>query len=113
VATAEGARPVLADGLRQRGADVDVLHVYRTQREPLDAGAVIGADVVTFTSSSTVTNVLQSLAADDVASLRAVSIGPVTSATLREFGVEPLVEADPHDVDGLVEAVLRAVPRLQ
>ena len=42
------------------------------------------------------------------ASLRAVSIGPITTRSLRARGVEPAVEADPHDVDGLVDAVLRA-----
>ncbi len=112
-ATAEGARPVLSDGLRQRGAEVDVLHLYRTRREPVDADAVLAADLITFTSSSTVTNVLEALAGRDLSALRAVSIGPVTSGTLREHGVEPLIEADPHDVDGLVAAVLRAAPGLQ
>jgi uroporphyrinogen-III synthase len=43
-----------------------------------------------------------------VAAIRAVSIGPVTTGSLRAHGVEPLVEADPHDVEGLVAAVLRA-----
>jgi uroporphyrinogen III methyltransferase/synthase len=113
VATAEGARPVLTDGLRQRGAEVDVLHLYRTRREPVDADAVLTADLITFTSSSTVTNVLEALAGRDLSALRAISIGPVTSGTLREHGVEPLIEADPHDVDGLVAAVLRAAPGLQ
>jgi uroporphyrinogen-III synthase len=36
---------------------------------------------------------------------RAVSIGPVTSATLREHGIEPAVEAERHDIDGLVDAL--------
>ncbi|HEX5556279.1 MAG TPA: uroporphyrinogen-III C-methyltransferase [Gaiellales bacterium] len=109
VATAEGAREVLPDGLRERGARVDVLPLYRTVQEPVSADAVRGADLVTFTSSSTVTNLVAALGDGGLDDLAAASIGPVTSATLRECGVEPLVEADPHDVEGLVDAVLRAL----
>ena len=108
VATAEGARSALPDELRARGATVEVLHLYRTLREPVDREAVAASDLVTFTSSSTVENVLGALAPADLAAIRAVSIGPVTSGSLRAHGVEPLVEADPHDVEGLVAAVLRA-----
>jgi uroporphyrinogen III methyltransferase / synthase len=109
VAAAEGARQVLPEGLRERGARVDVLHLYRTVPEPVAADALRGADLVTFTSSSTVTNLAAALGARGLDGLAAASIGPVTSATLREFGVEPAVEADPHDVGGLVDAVLRAL----
>jgi uroporphyrinogen III methyltransferase / synthase len=109
VATAEGARDVLPDGLRERGARVDVLHLYRTVPEPVAVDAVRGADLVTFTSSSTVTHLAAALGAGGLDGLPAASIGPVTSATLRECGVEPLVEADPHDVGGLIDAVLRAL----
>jgi uroporphyrinogen III methyltransferase / synthase len=113
VATAQGARTVLPDGLRERGAEVDVLHVYRTTAEPVDADRVLGADLVTFSSSSTVTNVLDALNGQDISSLRAVSIGPVTTGTLRERGITPLREANPHDVDGLVAAVLEAASELE
>jgi uroporphyrinogen-III synthase len=41
-----------------------------------------------------------------------VSIGPVTSASLREAGIEPVAEADPHDVTGLARAVLEAAGRV-
>jgi uroporphyrinogen III methyltransferase / synthase len=108
LATAEGARPLLPDGLRRRGAAVEVLHLYRSEPEPFDPELVGAADLVTFTSSSTVANLLAGLAGRDPSELRAVSIGPVTSASLREAGIEPVAEADPHDVDGLVAAVLRA-----
>jgi uroporphyrinogen III methyltransferase / synthase len=37
-----------------------------------------------------------------------VSIGPVTTATCRELGVEVTVEADPHDLDGLVDGLVAA-----
>jgi len=86
-----------------------VLHLYRTVPEPVAADALRGADLVTFTSSSTVTNLATALGDVGLDGLAAASIGPVTSATLRECGVEPAVEADPHDVSGLVDAVLRAL----
>jgi len=106
VATAEGARDLLPDGLRSGGARVTLLHLYRTVREPLEVEAVLAADLVTFASSSTVANVVDGLPDGAGGRLRAVSIGPVTSGSLRERGIEPVAEADPHNVEGLVAAVL-------
>jgi len=110
VARAAQARDVLPDALRARGATVDVLALYETVAEELSEDALAalrGADYVTFTSSSTVRYLLD--AAQGAAALvdaRLVSIGPVTSATLREHGLAPDVEAARHDVEGLVEALL-------
>jgi uroporphyrinogen III methyltransferase/synthase len=112
VAAAEGARDVLPEGLAARGGEVTVLRTYRTVPEPVDPDAVLGADLVTFTSSSTVANLVRATEGRDLSGLRAVSIGPVTSASLREAGIEPVAEADPHDVAGLVEAVLAAADRV-
>jgi uroporphyrinogen III methyltransferase / synthase len=112
VAAAEGARDVLPDGLAAGGAEVTVLHTYRTVPEAVDPEAVLGADLVTFTSSSTVANLVGAMEGRELSSLRAVSIGPVTSASLREAGIEPAAEADPHDVAGLVAAVLAAAGRV-
>ncbi len=110
VARAAEARDVLVDGLCSRGAQVDVVALYETVAEALDPGqvdAVRSADYVTFTSSSTVRYLVQSLGGDGSGvSGRLVSIGPVTSATLREHGLSPDVEATRHDVDGLVEALV-------
>jgi uroporphyrinogen III methyltransferase/synthase len=67
------------------------------------------ADYVTFTASSTVDALLVALDAAGVsfpAGARVVSIGPVTSATARERGLDVAVEADRHDIDGLVSALL-------
>jgi uroporphyrinogen III methyltransferase / synthase len=113
VARAAEARDALPDGLRERGASVDVLALYDTVAEPLSADqrrAMTGATYVTFTSSSTVRFFLEGggLVSDGA---RVVSIGPVTSATLREHGIEPHVEADRHDVDGLVAAIVEDVRR--
>jgi uroporphyrinogen III methyltransferase/synthase len=109
IATAREARAVLPDGLRERGALVDVLHLYRTAPEAVDPESVRSADLVTFTSSSTVTNLARAMGDRGLDAISAASIGPITSAALREHGVEPVVEADPHDVDGLVAAVTRAL----
>jgi uroporphyrinogen III methyltransferase / synthase len=108
VARASEARDVLPDALRARGAEVDVLALYETVARPLSELALKqahGADYVTFTSSSTVRFFLQAVGTLGPAT-RIVSIGPVTSATLREHGLEPHVEAKRHDIDGLVEALL-------
>ncbi len=112
VARAREAREVLPEGLRARGAEVDVLELYETVAEPLSdfqLGAVSAADYVTFTSSSTVRYFLEAVGSAWGARPRLVSIGPVTSATLREHGLEPHAEAHRHDVDGLVEVLLEDV----
>jgi uroporphyrinogen III methyltransferase/synthase len=111
VARAASARDVLVDALRARGADVEVLALYETVAEPLSVAqlaAVAEADYVTFTSSSTVRYFFESVGNSRVRA-RLVSIGPVTSATLRERGLEPDVEARRHDIDGLVEALVSDV----
>ena len=112
LAVAEDARDVLPDGLAAAGADLTVLRTYRTVPEPVDADAVLAADVVTFTSSSTVANLVAAMGGRDLSGLHAVSIGPVTTASLRDAGIEPVAEADPHDVTGLVRAVLEAAGRV-
>jgi uroporphyrinogen III methyltransferase/synthase len=109
VARAAEARDVLPDALRERGGQVDVVALYETVREPPEEEAVEaaqGADYVTFTSSSTVTNLTDALGDRFPAAARIVSIGPVTSATVAEAGLEVAVEADRHDIDGLLSALL-------
>jgi uroporphyrinogen III methyltransferase/synthase len=111
VARARVARDVLPDALRARGAEVDVLDLYETVAEQLDGDAskaAGSADYITFTSSSTVRFFLEALGGADKIdpATRLVSIGPVTSETLRGHGLEPHVEATEHDVDGLLAALL-------
>jgi uroporphyrinogen III methyltransferase/synthase len=109
VARAAEARDVLPDALRERGAEVDVVALYETVREqPGDEEieAAQGADYVTFTSSSTVTNLAEALGDRFPTDARIVSIGPITSETIRAAGLEVDVEAKSHDIDGLLEALL-------
>ena len=107
VARAAEARSVLPDALRARGAEVDDVALYETVAEPLtdaDRAALERATYVTFTSSSTVRFLLES-GARPPAGARIVSIGPVTSATAEEHGLGVDVEAERHDIEGLVEAL--------
>jgi uroporphyrinogen III methyltransferase/synthase len=108
VARASEARDVLPDALRERGARVSEVALYDTVAEPLGAEtaeALERATYVTFTSSSTVRFFTES-GGRVPDSARVVSIGPVTSETARELGLRVDVEAERHDIDGLVEALV-------
>ena len=104
VVRAREGRDVLPDALRARGASVDVVALYETVAEPVDPSVVADVDYVTFTSASTVRFFLD--AVGELDGPRVVSIGPATTAALREAGLEPHVEADPHTPEGLVSALL-------
>jgi len=109
VARAAEARDVLPDALRERGAEVYVVALYETVREQPSAeavGAAQAANYVTFTSSSTVANLTEALGDRFPSKARVVSIGPVTSEAARAAGLTVDVEAERHDIDGLVEALL-------
>jgi uroporphyrinogen-III synthase len=123
------ARKVLVEKLQRAGAIVEEVAAYRTR------GAVIGdeqgrevlrllqahqLDILTFTSSSTVRHFVQWLA--DCAPGAAVSpiahvthnpqlkiacIGPITSQTARELGLDVQIEASEFTIDGLVEAIVQ------
>ncbi len=99
------ARDVLPEGLRDRGWEVDVVEAYRTvQGRPSDddLARAAAADIVTFTSSSTVRNFL---AVCDTVPPVVACIGPITAATARDHGLTVDVEADVHTIDGLLTAL--------
>lgn len=113
------ARDVIPDALAGRGARVEVVEAYRTVVPEESVARLAEAfageppEAATFTSSSTVTNFFHLLRAAGLGrppdGMLAVSIGPITSQTLREHGWEPAAEADPHDVAGLAAATVRAL----
>jgi uroporphyrinogen-III synthase/uroporphyrinogen III methyltransferase/synthase len=114
LARAAVARDVIPDALRAAGATVDVVDAYRnampeTAPKLLRAAVAKGLDAATFTSSSSVTHLAEAAEAAGVqwplAGVPAVSIGPITSGTLRELGWEPAIEANPSDIPGLLGAV--------
>jgi uroporphyrinogen III methyltransferase/synthase len=112
---ADIARPVLRDRLvRDGAAEVSDVAIYETKRSAslpqplLDALSAGELTWVTFTSSSTARNFAELLGPGYRERLEAVklaSIGPVTTATLRELGLEPTVQADTFNIDGLVAAM--------
>lgn len=110
LARAEKARDLLPRELSALGAIVDEGFAYRTVPETRDDGGARrrlleeGADLITFTSSSTVENFL-ALGLPWPAGMKVASIGPVTSQTARDLGLEVAVEARRHDIPGLVDAV--------
>ena len=108
LARAAVARDTLPDGLRAAGWDVDVVEAYRTVPARPDAAlldAAAAADVVTFTSSSTVTRYLE-VAGPDRVPPTVACIGPVTAATAGEAGLTVTVEATEHTIPGLVRALI-------
>jgi uroporphyrinogen-III synthase len=113
---AKVARDVLPQELRKTGAQVEVIEAYETVIPESAAGRLkeVFADpetqphVVTFTSSSTATNFFALLGPDRSQLLDGVSlasIGPVTTATLRQAGVTPDIEAHEYTMQGLVQAI--------
>jgi uroporphyrinogen III methyltransferase/synthase len=107
---AEKARDVIPEQLTKLGAIVDVCTAYRTVPETEDVCGGMkrfreeGADFVTFTSSSTAEN-FHALGLPWPENCRTISIGPVTSKTLRELGYAVDLEAATHDIPGLVAAL--------
>ena len=107
------ARDLLPAELRRRGAVVDVVEAYRTvipEEAAARAREIFGGgrrpDWITFTSSSTVKNLLRVVRSEDLRGVKVASIGPVTSATARQAGIEVTVEAAEYTVEGLVQALL-------
>lgn len=113
LARAKVAREVLPESLRAIGADVNVVTAYETVAdcenktdliEALESGE---ADMVTFTSSSTVTNLLKVLG-DKKSLLEKVQlavIGPVTADTCKKHGLVPTIAAEEYTIDGLMSAI--------
>ncbi len=106
------ARDLAPAELAKRGAHVDVVEAYRTV-VPRDLSArareiFFGEqrpDWITFTSSSTVNNFVQSAGSHTLEDIKIASIGPVTSASIRKFGLDVAAEASPYTIDGLVSAI--------
>lgn len=113
LARASRGREVLAEELRRAGGEVEQVVVYRStdvaqpapeMAEALSSGAI---DFVSVTSSA-IARSLVALFGESLRHSRLVSISPITSATLRLLGYDPVVEAAEYTLDGVVAAILAA-----
>ena len=105
------ARDLVPAELARRGARVDVVEAYLTVPPEQLAGQareVLASrpDCVTFTSSSTVRNLVQAAGAEALRGIPVASIGPITTQTARQLGVEVAAQAKVFTVAGLVDAVM-------
>ncbi|MGA9783570.1 MAG: uroporphyrinogen-III synthase, partial [Terracidiphilus sp.] len=118
LARAQVARDLIPDALSSAGARVDVVEAYRNAL-PANATVLLRAALsqpihaALFTSSSTAEHLAEAARRAGMQfplpGVLAVSIGPITSQTLREHGWPPAGEANPHDIPGLLEALTRAL----
>jgi uroporphyrinogen III methyltransferase/synthase len=111
-ARAAGARELLPAALREMGAAVDEIEIYRsvpdlsglaTLSDALDAGTV---SLVTFTSASTVRHFVDALGPERAGLVRGASIGPVTSDAARALGVPIEIEAAESTIASLVQTII-------
>jgi uroporphyrinogen-III synthase len=114
---AEEARDHLPDTLRAAGAEVTIAPAYRTiipaasipAIQTLFATSATYPDAITFTSSSTATNLIALLQAANLTlppEILRVSIGPITSQTLREHNLPPHGEASEPSTASLAEKLV-------
>ena len=110
VARAEEARDTLPEGLRAAGAEVDVVPLYRTLAARRATPSACSRPTPWRSRRPRPSRASPRRSpGHDLSGVRGVSIGPVTSATARELGVGVIAEAARHDLDGLVETLLRVL----
>jgi uroporphyrinogen III methyltransferase/synthase len=118
-ATAEDSRDVLPKGLRELGAMVDIVALYRsvpdkavaaTLKTAIDAGEV---DLVTFASGSAVDGFVALVGETRAEKVRGASIGPITSAAAGAYSIVIIAQAAESTMDSLVDAVVGACRELR
>lgn len=101
-------RSSLAEKLEIKGAIMENIATYTSKKVKCNLNK-IGEDIdwITFASSFAVKCFFEKFRAQDVKGKKIASIGPVTSERLRQFGVEPTVEAEVHTIDGMIDEMER------
>jgi uroporphyrinogen III methyltransferase/synthase len=114
---ARNARPVLPEGLRRQGVSVDEIYLYRASVPKTPDTSIVAQimkgtiDIITFTSSSTVSNFVKLLGKNNISRLprkiMIACIGPITAATARKNRLRVALEAKDYTTDGLIAAILK------
>jgi uroporphyrinogen III methyltransferase/synthase len=102
---AKDARDVVVDYIKNHGGKCDVVPLYKTTLPEKPALLTEKPDIITFTSSSTVSNFLKIYGRKVLNNRLIASIGPITTETLRKNNIEVHIESGKHDINGLTEAI--------
>ncbi len=111
---AKVAREILPKKIKELGGEIDVVTVYETKMPQTKKDEIIEMlknneiDYITFTSSSTVKNFIEMIEGNTnlLKNAKLVSIGPITSDTIKSYGLTPTIEAKKYTIEGLKEAIL-------
>ncbi|MCX5813711.1 MAG: uroporphyrinogen-III C-methyltransferase [Proteobacteria bacterium] len=102
---AKDARDVIVDYIKNQGGKCDVVPLYKASLPETPALLTEKPDIITFTSSSTVSNFLKIYGRKALNNTLIASIGPITTETLRKNNIEVHIESGKHDTNGLAEAI--------
>jgi uroporphyrinogen III methyltransferase/synthase len=115
LARAMVAREILPDEIRRLGGKIDVAAAYRTVKPAKEAGELKalllegGVDIVTFTSSSTVTNFVAMFKRKELPELlkgcTIAAIGPITAATAKGYGIKVDIMPKDYTIPALTQAM--------
>lgn len=115
------AREILPEGLRKLGALVDAVEAYQTVKPVLGRENILrlfdehSIDVITFTSSSTVSNFAALVGLTDLsgflANIVVACIGPVTAETAASYGLKNIIQPEQYSSEALVESIVRSIGR--
>jgi uroporphyrinogen III methyltransferase/synthase len=118
---AQMARETLPDGLRRLGGFVDAVEAYRTVKPAVERESIVriveqnAIDVVTFTSSSTVSNFAEIVGLKDLSGFLSATlvacVGPITAATAASYGLRKIIQPQLYNADALIESIVEALGR--
>ena len=114
---AKEARDILPKGLMEAGAVVDVAEAYTTEPDMEYQNTLLTllenhkVDIITFTSSSTVRNLMKLVEGKEslLTDVTLACIGPITADTCREYHLNPSIVSEVYTIDGLVEAIEKGI----